>query len=397
MAATKKNSTSSESVTEMIKGSHEFKLKGYSLLKGIGVGKFIASETFNVGGYEWAIYFYPDGVDTQEHATVYVSVFVVLVSNANDVRAMFEFAMHDQRGQEEHFVLGHFNDTLGTQPHTLSKGEMWGIQRFYNRFHLEHSMYLIDDCLQVNCTVGVLPTIRDNSMTIELPESTIATSFGMLFEDEQSSDVTFCVGGNKFYAHKIVLAARSSVFKSQFFCGTDKVDREILVNEMEPKVFKALLHFIYKDTLIEDEELHLSVSSSMASISEWYVTKLLAAAHKYDLPRLKLMCESVLCKHISIGSVAEILVISDCYDATELKFICLQFSAENLNAVLKSNGFKHLKEKCPHLQLELLETVAAGIGCVSVDSDATTPEPNEIEAENTSYYPSSDEENHLGW
>lgn len=241
-----------------------------------------------------------------------------------------------------------------------------GIQRFYNRFHLEHSMYLIDDCLQVNCTVGVLPTIRDNSMTIELPESTIATSFGMLFEDEQSSDVTFCVGGNKFYAHKIVLAARSSVFKSQFFCGTDKVDREILVNEMEPKVFKvlcysfcifhdvlfsvayhiislvwfgylillfvkALLHFIYKDTLIEDEELHLSVSSSMASISEWYVTKLLAAAHKYDLPRLKLMCESVLCKHISIGSVAEILVISDCYDATELKFICLQFSAENLN------------------------------------------------------------------
>lgn len=125
MAATKKNSTSSESVTEMIKGSHEFKLKGYSLLKGIGVGKFIASETFNVGGYEWAIYFYPDGVDTQEHATVYVSVFVVLVSNANDVRAMFEFAMHDQRGQEEHFVLGHFNDTLGTQPHTLSKGEMW--------------------------------------------------------------------------------------------------------------------------------------------------------------------------------------------------------------------------------------------------------------------------------
>ncbi|WVZ05537.1 hypothetical protein V8G54_018883 [Vigna mungo] len=135
----------------------------------------------------------------------------------------------------------------------------------------------------------------------------------------------------------------------------------------------------------------------MASISEWYVTKLLAAAHKYDLPRLKLMCESVLCKHISIGSVAQILVISECYDATELKFICLQFSAENLNAVLKSDGFKHLKEKCPLLQFELLETVAAGIGCVSVDSDATTPEPNEIEAESTSYYPSSDEENHLGW
>ncbi|XP_027934819.1 BTB/POZ and MATH domain-containing protein 4-like [Vigna unguiculata] len=396
------NCTSSESVTGIVKGSHEFKLKGYSLVKGIGVGRFIASETFNVGGYEWAIHFYPDGIDTHEHATVYVSVYVALLSEADDVRAKFELSMLDQRGEGVDFVLGHFNGTLGTKPHILSTGDMWGINRYYKRFHFEHSTYLKDDCLQLNCTVGVLPTKVENSMTIEVPESNIAKSFEMLFEDEQSSDVTFSVGGNKFYAHKIVLAARSSVFKSQFFGGTDKVDREILVNDMEPKVFKALLQFIYKDTLIEDEELHLSVSSSMASLSELYVTKVLAAAHKYDLPRLKLMCESVLCKHISINSVAHILVICDCYEATGLKSTCLQFSAENLNAVLKSDGFKHIKENCPDLIFELLKTVAAGIGRVKSsygddDSDASTPEPNEIEAESTSYNPSSDEENHVGW
>jgi len=164
----------------------------------------------------------------------------------------------------------------------------------------------------------------------------------------------------------------------------------------------------------------------MASLSELYVTKVLAAAHKYDLPRLKLMCESVLCKHISINSVAHILVICDCYEATGLKSTCLQFSAENLNgecsclvrccltksfdcdvisliaAVLKSDGFKHIKENCPDLIFELLKTVAAGIGRVKSsygddDSDASTPEPNEIEAESTSYNPSSDEENHVGW
>ena len=27
----------------------------------MGIGKHIASETFTVGGYQWAIYFYPDG------------------------------------------------------------------------------------------------------------------------------------------------------------------------------------------------------------------------------------------------------------------------------------------------------------------------------------------------
>jgi len=68
-------------------------------------------------------------------------------------------------------------------------------------------------------------------------------------------------------------------------------------------------------------------------------------------------------------------------------------------AVLKSHGFKHLKKKCPLLQYELLKTVAKEIECVKsshVDSDETH-EPNEIEAESTSYNPSSDEENHLGW
>ncbi|CAL1389375.1 unnamed protein product [Linum trigynum] len=52
--------TTSTSRNETINGSHEFDISGYSLSKGMGVGKYIASETFFVGGYAWAIYFYPD-------------------------------------------------------------------------------------------------------------------------------------------------------------------------------------------------------------------------------------------------------------------------------------------------------------------------------------------------
>jgi len=95
-------------------------------------------------------------------------------------------------------------------------------------------------------------------------------------------------------------------------------------------VEQALLHFIYRDTLIDDEELFMSRSSFLPSVSESFAAKLLAAAEKYGLPRLKLMCESVLCKDISIDSVAYILALADRYRATELKSVCLQFSAENL-------------------------------------------------------------------
>ena len=99
---------------------------------------------------------------------------------------------------------------------------------------------------------------------------------------------------------------------------------------MNPIVEQALLHFIYRDALLEDEELFVSRSSFFPLISETFAAKLLAAAEKYNLPRLKLMCESVLCKDISIDSVAYILALADRYHATELKSVCLKFSAENL-------------------------------------------------------------------
>lgn len=92
---------------------------------------------------------------------------------------------------------------------------------------------------------------------------------------------------------------------------------------------QALLHFIYRDTLIEEEYLESS-SCYMSSLSERLAAKLLAVADKYNLPRLRLMCESVLCKDISVTSVANILALADRYHAMDLKSVCLKFAAENL-------------------------------------------------------------------
>lgn len=94
---------------------------------------------------------------------------------------------------------------------------------------------------------------------------------------------------------------------------------------------KALLHYIYKDALIEDAESASSSGSSVGpSASDTLAAKLLGAADKYKLPRLSLMCESVLCKDISVDSVANILALADRYNASALKSVCLKFAAENL-------------------------------------------------------------------
>ncbi|KAF5744949.1 BTB/POZ and MATH domain-containing protein 4-like [Tripterygium wilfordii] len=354
--------SSSRSVTETVNGSHKFVIQGYSLAKGMGVGKHIASDDFTVGGYQWAIYFYPDGKNPEDNSA-YVSVFIALASEGTDVRALFELTLLDQSGKGKHKVHSHFDRSLESGPYTLKyRGSMWGYKRFFRRSMLETSDFLKDDCLKINCTVGVVVSAIDCSRlrTIQVPESDIGAHFGMLLENNEGSDVTFDVDGEKFHAHKLVLAARSPVFRSEFLEKSEENKEDIVITDLEPKVFKAMLYFIYRDNLKEDVDATTSTSTSISSLSDSLTAKLLAAADRYDLERLRLVCESHLCKDISVNSVAKILALANQYHAKELKAVCLRFAAENLAAVMRSDGFEYLKENCPSLQSELLKTVA---GC----------------------------------
>jgi len=64
--------------------------------------------------------------------------------------------------------------------------------------------------------------------------------FGVLLDSGAFSDITFSVRGQKFHAHKLVLATRSKLFLTEIVNGTEKnEDGEIVVNDIEPKVFKV--------------------------------------------------------------------------------------------------------------------------------------------------------------
>ncbi|CAA3015395.1 BTB/POZ and MATH domain-containing protein 5-like [Olea europaea var. sylvestris] len=150
------SSTSSRSVPETVNGSQRLVVQGYSLAKGIGIGNYIASDSFTVGGSQWAIYFYRDGKNPDDNAT-YVSAFIVLMSEGTDIKAPFELSLVDQSGKGKHKVHSHFDGSLESGPYSLKcRGSMWGFKRFYNRAMLETSDFMKDDCLEINCTVGVV-------------------------------------------------------------------------------------------------------------------------------------------------------------------------------------------------------------------------------------------------
>ncbi|GJN34794.1 hypothetical protein PR202_gb23490 [Eleusine coracana subsp. coracana] len=122
------------------------------------------------------------------------------------------------------------------------------------------------------------------------------------------------------------------------------------VRDMDPDVFKAMLHFMYTDTLppeIMEEEGKKKEGVEMAQ-------GLLAAAHRYKLERLKLMCEAMLLKRVDVDTVASSLVVAELHGCRVLKAACEEFIARpgNVKAVMKTEGFQKIKASCPYVLVE---------------------------------------------
>lgn len=76
--------------------------------------------------------------------------------------------------------------------------------------------------------------------SIAVPPSNLGHQLGMLLESGKGTDVNFEVDGETFAAHKLVLAARSPVFRAQLFGPMkDQNTQCIKVEDIEASVFKV--------------------------------------------------------------------------------------------------------------------------------------------------------------
>jgi speckle-type POZ protein len=65
----------------------------------------------------------------------------------------------------------------------------------------------------------------------------------------------------------------------------------IMIEDIQPAIFKAMLDFIYTDSLPAMDALDADEKDAM-------VKHLLVAADKYAVERMKLMCASILCERL---------------------------------------------------------------------------------------------------
>ncbi|KAL6662105.1 hypothetical protein ACP70R_001489 [Stipagrostis hirtigluma subsp. patula] len=265
--------TESTCTAETARATHAFKIYCYSLHKGLGWGRFIRSGNFAVGGYDWCIRYCPDG-DSAEDLKDYISVFLELRSKDAEVSAMHEFRLVNQATGLSSPISS--STKMVFKSHVLGN-PCWGAAKFKRRSELEASCYLRDDRLVIECDVTVIlgtPVSESYSVCeIQVPSPNLSDSFGTLLESEEGADVTFKVQEEVFHAHKLVLATRSPVFKAKLYGPlSDKKNKSITIEDMEPTVFKKLLHFIYTDSLPAMDHLDRDESDELLSICLWLPT-----------------------------------------------------------------------------------------------------------------------------
>uniref|UniRef100_A0A8R7UMM5 BTB domain-containing protein n=1 Tax=Triticum urartu TaxID=4572 RepID=A0A8R7UMM5_TRIUA len=225
---------------------------GYSKHRGMshdGGISYIRSGTSAVGGHSWGIRFYPDRFKKENQD--YITVYLELMSKTTKVRASCDLRLVDQCTGLRYSVsktgprIFNSEDSTRYAPQTA---------QFKRRSEIEGSAYLRDDRLKIECIVTVFekPRVTKTSETkslpkIDRPPSDMAQHVGKLLEEKQGLDVSFIVGGEIIEAHRLVIAMRSPVLKAELY-GPMREARPgqcITIKDMQPAVFRALLHFIY--------------------------------------------------------------------------------------------------------------------------------------------------------
>lgn len=251
----------------------------------------------------------------------------------------------------------------------------WECPGFLTRDDLERHEYYLDNdggrCFHVRCDIAIKPfaaaTAGDGDAFVAAPPSDdLHRHLGDLLARKDGADVTFQLvdaGGETFSAHRCVLAARSPVFRAQLFGemmesskGTGVV---IPVEDMEAQVFSALLAFIYTDSLPPETGSGGDDDDDDEAMVQYQL--LLAAADRYGVDRMKLVCQEKLCKHIRADSVATMLVLADRHHCPALKEACFRFlsSSANLASFTQTtDGFEVLNASCPAVLKELLAKLA---------------------------------------
>jgi len=333
---------------KVVKFSYMWSINNFSFCRE-EMGEVLKSSTFSAGANDklkWCLRVNPKGLD--EESKDYLSLYLLLVSsNKSEVRAKFKFSILNTKREETKAMESQ-------RAYRFVQGKDWGFKKFIRRDFLldETNGLLPDDKLTLYCEVSVVADSvnvcgQSSAVQFKVSECRLADDLGMLFDSQRYSDVTLAVEGKEFRAHKALLAARSPVFAAMFSHEMEEQQRNrVEITDVEADVLQEMLRFIYTGK-----------STQLTRMAD----DLLAAADKYALDRLKVMCEEALCSSLSTDNVADVLILADLHSADQLKAQAIDYintCCRHATDVMESQGWQAMIRSHPHLIAEAFRALA---------------------------------------
>ncbi|CAM0951128.1 unnamed protein product [Alopecurus aequalis] len=321
--------SASKFVARHATGSHVLQIDTYAQAsRMMPPGEKIRSDKFRVGGHDWRLECYPNGSINEG----FISLYLNHASHAKtvDATAKFRFSVLDQscwrplctKSSEEPYLFSE-SDAPGTN---LS----WGFADFIKHGDLDKEKHLKDECLNVLCDVTVTVT-------------------GLHADDHTDIEA----GGETFAVHRWLLEAQSPVFKADLSLALAAGDgaAELRIDDMDVDVCKAMLEFIYTGSLDPRHPPFIYDGKPVTGLPETAggAERMLIAADRYKLEKLKQICVHALTAFIRVSSVAATLALAKRHHCPKLREACISFifSSDNLKALVETGEFEKIKRECP--------------------------------------------------
>ena len=348
---------------KVIKFSYMWTISNFSFCRE-EMGEVLKSSTFSAGTNDklkWLLRINPKGLD--EESKDYLSLYLLLhkCETKGEVRAKFKFSILNAKREEVKIMESQ-------RAYRFVAGKDWGFKKFVKRDLLldESSGLLPDDKLTIYCEVNVVTEAKEYSGQVSpfqsrVPMCRLPDDLEDIFKSQEFSDVTIYANGREFKAHKAILAARSPMFRGMFSHEMKETKyNRVEVTDVDPDVLEEMLRFIYtgKSTLEQRLQIKEPKDQKEQEKEQHLAIELLQAANKYQLDRLKLICEEALYKTLSAESVAEILSLADLYNAAQLKNQAIEFISIHATEVIETDGWNRMVRENPHLVAEVFKALA---------------------------------------
>ncbi|XP_011305524.1 speckle-type POZ protein B [Fopius arisanus] len=291
---------------------------------------------------QWRIQLYPQGDKSVGYVALYLRLHSYRYSKVN-VTAYWEMSI--LKGGTVHHIRTHqrtFDELIG-----------WGYSEDMERSKLIR-IAKPDDTFTIRVEIKLPKQVitkpykvmdpLEEELTRDLESHRLNQHFHQLFKEPKFSDLVVIASNESFNAHKVILGIRSSVFAAHFeaekLVGNET--NQLIIEDFEPILVNAMLEFLYTDQVTD---------------LETQAYGLLEAADKFELPRLKTMCELVLYRALNENNAADLLILTDLYHANKLKEHIVKFIGHHISAVMNSGGYARLEAEYPRLALELFRAI----------------------------------------